>query len=113
MSLEAAGGMPMRRLLTLMLPIAVMALAGPPADGASPRDSIVVSASWLAEHIGDADLVLLHVGDRAEYERAHLPGARFVSLADLSVSDQSREGLHLEMLPPDVLRQRLESFGIS
>ena len=84
------------------------------ADAAlSPRDALVRPVSWLAAHLNDPDLVLLHVGDRAEYDAAHLPGARYISMDDLSVSDHSGVGLHLEMLAPDVLRQHLQSFGIS
>jgi thiosulfate/3-mercaptopyruvate sulfurtransferase len=36
----------------------------------------LVSADWLREHLGDPDLAIVHIGgDRAEYERGHLPGA--------------------------------------
>jgi thiosulfate/3-mercaptopyruvate sulfurtransferase len=80
---------------------------------ASPRASIVVDPAWLAQHINDADLVLLHVGDKAEYEAGHIPGARYVSLDDISVSDHSEKGLMLEMPSADDLRQRLEKLGIS
>ena len=89
-------------------------LVSPHADAAqSPRDALVRPVSWLAAHLKDPDLVLLHVGDRGEYDAAHLPGARYISMDDLSVSDHSGVGLHLEMLAPDVLRQRLQAFGIS
>ncbi|MEO8360591.1 MAG: rhodanese-like domain-containing protein [Vicinamibacteria bacterium] len=77
----------------------------------SPRDSLVVSASWLAEHLLDPDLVLLHVGDRKEYATSHIPGARFVGLDDIATSDHS--GLMLEMLPPETLHDRLAILGIS
>ena len=92
---------------------AVAVVASLPVLGASPRDRLVVSVESLAKTLKDPDLVLLHVGDKAEYERAHLPGARFISLGDISVSDHSGQGLHLEMLAPDALRQKLEAFGIS
>ena len=84
------------------------------ASPADPRAALVVSTAWLAEHLKDPDLVLLHVGDRAEYDREHLPGARFVSLRDVSVSSDDHErGLMLEMPSPDTLRARLERLGIS
>jgi thiosulfate/3-mercaptopyruvate sulfurtransferase len=79
----------------------------------SPRQSLVVDAAWLKTHIADADLVLLHVGDKADYEAAHIPRARFVSLSDISVSDHSGHGLMLEMPPAEDLRHRLEALGIS
>ena len=31
--------------------------------------------SWLQAHLSDPDLVLLQVGERAEYDREHIPGA--------------------------------------
>jgi len=80
---------------------------------ASPRQNLVVDVSWLKAHLADPDLVLLHVGDKAEYEAAHIPGARFVSLQDISISDHSGKGLMLEMPPAEDLRHRLEGLGIS
>jgi thiosulfate/3-mercaptopyruvate sulfurtransferase len=80
---------------------------------ASPRQNLVVDAAWLKAHLADPDLVLLHVGDKKEYEAAHIPGARFVSQQDVSVSDHSGHGLMLEMPPAEDLRHRLEALGIS
>jgi thiosulfate/3-mercaptopyruvate sulfurtransferase len=79
----------------------------------SPRQNLVVDANWLKAHIADPDLVLLHVGDKAEYEAAHIAGARFVSLSDISISDHSGKGLMLEMPAAEDLRHRLEGLGIS
>ena len=81
---------------------------------ASPRETLVVNSAWLAAQLEDPNLVLLHVGDRKEYEAKHIPGARFVSQQDVSVSDHTaRTGLILEMPPADKLRAQLESLGIS
>lgn len=74
---------------------------------------LVVDAAWLAKHLDDPDLVLLHVGDKAGYEAAHIKGARQVTLQDLHVTDHEGKGLILEMPAPDDLKKRLESFGIS
>jgi thiosulfate/3-mercaptopyruvate sulfurtransferase len=79
----------------------------------SPREALVVTTSWLAAHLADPDLVLLHVGDKAEYEAAHLPGARFVTLNDIANSDRTEKGLVLEMPAADDLHARLEKLGIS
>jgi thiosulfate/3-mercaptopyruvate sulfurtransferase len=81
---------------------------------AGPRESLVVDAGWLAKHLQDPNLVLLHVGDKAEYDAKHIAGARHVSLQDLSrPTDMARGDLHLEMPLADDLRQRLENLGIS
>jgi thiosulfate/3-mercaptopyruvate sulfurtransferase len=95
----------MKKLL-LVLVVAASAFA-------SPRQNLVVDGAWLKAHLADPDLVLLHVGDKAEYEAAHIPGARFVSLNDISISDHSGHGLMLEMPPAEDLRHRLEALGIS
>lgn len=82
-----------------------------PAD--AQRDQMLVSASWLAQHLHDPNLVLLHVGSDGEYKSMHIPGARFVTLDDISVSDRSQDGLALEMPSAESLRERLAKLGIS
>lgn len=100
------------RSLAPMLFVSLMTV-GPEAGQAPPAPTPrLVSAAWLAEHLNDADLVLLHVGNARDYA-THIPGARLLTLADVSVSDQSETGLNLQMLPAEQLRQKLESFGIS
>jgi len=80
------------------------------AGAASPRDTLVVSTSWLAQHLKDPDLVLLHVGDKVEYDVAHIPGARFVGLRDISSTGPD---LTLELPPAQELREKLMALGIS
>jgi len=87
-----------------------------PAQSAASRDArarLLVSTGWLAQHLNDPDLVLLHVGDRAEYDHAHIPGARFVSLKDIDAGGHGAGQLMLELPKPDDLRQRLAALGIS
>jgi thiosulfate/3-mercaptopyruvate sulfurtransferase len=74
---------------------------------------LVVDSAWLAKHLDDPELVLLHVGDKAGYDAGHIKGARQVTLQDLHVSDHEGKGLILEMPALDDLKKRLESFGIS
>ncbi len=80
---------------------------------ASPRESMVVNSAWLAAHLHDSNLVLLHVGDKEGYDAGHIPGARLVSMDDVSVSEHTANGLMLEMPPADDLRKKLEALGIS
>ena len=75
-------------------------------------ESPVVSASWLKAHLNDPDLVLLHIGDKAEYDAAHIPGARYTSLQQMCVAHTSTN-LMLEMPEANDLKQRLEALGIS
>lgn len=104
--------MPMRNRL-LLAAIAALVLAHT-LFAKTPRESMVVNTAWLAAHLKDPNLVLLHVGDPDEYKARHIPGARFVTLSDIAVSDRSATGLILEMPPTaEDLRGRLAKLGIS
>ena len=84
-----------------------------PGISESAATSLVVSPAWLAAHLDDKDLILLHVGDAEAYRAKHIPGARYVALSDLATIMQPDGGLHLEMLPAEDLRHHLEALGIS
>jgi thiosulfate/3-mercaptopyruvate sulfurtransferase len=102
----------MRLLRSIAGPLALLLIAAAPA-AAAPRDGLIVTTAWLAQHLADPDLVLLHVGDKAEYDARHIPGARFVALSDISVTGPAGKGLTLEMPPAADLRERLANLGIS
>src|SRR5688500_18745543 len=90
--------------------IAATATAQTPRTGAAAP--LTVDSKWLAEHLRDPNLVVLHVGERAGYDAAHIPGARFVELRGIAIDDRPN-GRVLEMPAPDDLRTRLETLGIS
>ena len=79
---------------------------------------LLVDSDWLASHLKDRGMVLLHVGSgqeptaKAEYDAGHLPGARFISLEDVSLP-MKPGALILELPPVEDLRAKLSSFGIS
>jgi thiosulfate/3-mercaptopyruvate sulfurtransferase len=93
--------------------VAAPSLAAAQAAEAGARDRLVVSAAWLAEHVKDPDLVLLHVGTKPTYDAGHIANARFVTLRDVMAGDPSATTLTLELPPVDVLRDRLAALGIS
>ena len=82
--------------------------------GPEARQQLVVSTAWLSDHLKDPNLVVLHTGTRAEYDAAHIPGARFLTLGEIAVTDSSTPaGLTLQMPDANDLRARLEKIGIS
>ena len=86
----------------------------PAQMSAPPSAPVTVSTDWLSKHLNDPNIVLLHVGNRKEYDAGHIPGARYVALEDISVSSHDHDnGLMLEMPKPDSLRAQLEALGIS
>lgn len=101
------------RFVTLLAIIATM-VPPRPSGGQTPRESLLVTPQWLSQHLGDPDLVILHVGPRAAYDTAHIAGARYLDLSVIGTHDHdSPTGLMLQMPHADTLRARLESLGIS
>ena len=112
-------GFPIMTKLLCITALALTAFAPAAAtaqpDGAAARSKLVVTAAWLAEHLAQPDIVLLHVGNKDTYDAGHIPGARHVDYRTTLAAPGGggTSALTLEMLPPDVLRERLAGLGIS
>src|SRR5207249_2888961 len=75
------------------------------------RQSMIVSTDWLVRHLNDDGLVLLQVGDKSEFTAAHISGAQFIQLTDISMP--RGQGLTLELPPVDQLKATFEKLGVS
>ena len=77
--------------------------------------SLLVETDWLSQHLNDRGLVILHVGSRAEYDAAHIPGARFITEEDVAAphDHNNPKDMMLELPPIDTLRTKVASLGIS
>lgn len=73
---------------------------------------MTVTVDWLDKNINDSKLVLLHIGQRPEYDAGHIAGAAFISLQDISAPPVA-DGLSLELPTAEQLRPTLEKLGIS
>lgn len=81
---------------------------------ADPRAAMLVSTEWLGSHLNDPNIVLLHVGERREYDEGHIPGARFVTAEDMAEMGHDKPGgLMLQMPAAEKLRENLAKLGIS
>ncbi len=72
---------------------------------------MLVSTAWLAQRLGDTSIVVIHVGSEQEYAQGHIPGARLLSLAEVSVTDG--RGLRLELPPVSALEATFGRLGVS
>lgn len=78
----------------------------------------LVSTDWLAKHLRDPDLRVLDASwympaqnrnGRAEYEAAHIPGARFFDIDE--ISDQRSNLPHMAP-PPEKFISRMRAMGV-
>jgi thiosulfate/3-mercaptopyruvate sulfurtransferase len=90
--------------------ICLLSLSYREAQGKT-RSSMIVSTEWLGQHLTDKSLVLLHVGDKKEYDAAHIPGAQFIQTTDISAPRGT--GLILELPAVEQLTATFEKFGVT
>ncbi|MBZ5585237.1 MAG: hypothetical protein LAQ30_24135, partial [Acidobacteriia bacterium] len=86
-------------------------LAAPLVLNAAPDPSILVSGDWLAGHLKDESLVILHVGSQKDYDAGHIPGARLVTLGEISITNE--RGVRLELPPVSALEHAFGRLGVS
>ncbi len=74
------------------------------------RSQMLVTTDWLAQHLNDPKVVLLHIArESAHYEAGHIPGARFVAWSDLVAT---RNGVANELPPVEQLQKLFERLGV-
>ena len=92
--------------------------AKPSGAAVPPRNDLLVSAAWLDGHLHDVNLVLLHIGDKEEFQKQHIPGAQFLALPDISAPHNMTDNasmnnsLMLELPPVAQLQEAFETRGI-
>ena len=74
-------------------------------------ESPIVSTQWLAEHLNDPNVVVLHLASiRRDYTAGHIPGARFLWFNDVAPSTPD---LNTELPSVAHLDSLFESLGVS
>lgn len=93
--------------MRLLLPLLLIVSAG---LSQQLQTHLVVSTRWLALHLNDPAVVVVHVGrDRAGYTAGHIPGARFLGWDQFTLT---RDGLPVELPPIPKLVECFENLGI-
>lgn len=91
----------MSLILAVLFSISV---ATPPSSA-----GMLVSTEWLAAHHGDANVIIVEIGERSDYYKAHIPGARFIA-TDQLVTD--RADIPDELPPVPALEDAFGKAGI-
>jgi len=74
-------------------------------------DSLLISATQLRERLTHGNVVVLNIGELAEFKAGHIPGARFLPYEAISTGRGT--GLVLEIPSPAQLDSLFESLGVS
>lgn len=102
----------------MRFPIAVLLLAlslraAPVCGGVRDRSTMLVSTAWLAEHLRDPKLVVVAIGQEAEFAAAHIPGAVALDYRSLALPVTAEQPLNLQLPPvPDVVKV-FAALGVS
>lgn len=100
-------------LVFLFVPIIAFGLQGPgaaPAGTDFVRSEMLVSTKWLADHLKDPNVVILHVADNlSDYKRGHIAGARFLAMKKF-VTDNGP--ITTELPSVEQLQQTFSELGI-
>ncbi|HEX6186431.1 MAG TPA: sulfurtransferase [Pyrinomonadaceae bacterium] len=71
---------------------------------------MIVSTAWLAAHLNDPKVVILHVArERAHYDGGHIPKARFVGWGEITTT---RDGVPNELAPVAELQKLFARLGV-
>ncbi len=104
-------------MLAILL-ASLLAAPGPAPAAKVPvsPEPMLVSTAWLAERLGQPDLLVFHVGDdrtRASYEAAHIPGAQFLHPWNELAAPRAEGALSRELPDPAVLQANLRAKGVT
>ena len=94
---------------------ALMCLALGGTARAQGQPESLVDVAWLSQHLTDRGLLVLHVGDKADFEAGHIGGARLITEEDVSAPHDMKNprDMMLELPPVEALRAKVAAFGVS
>jgi len=102
----------MLRMLCVLLLSATTLAAGQQPSGVTPRarPEMLVSTTWLADHLKDPNVVVLHIADDLnDYKRGHIPGARYLAFNKITFDNGP---VSVELPGVEQLRQAFQELGV-
>lgn len=93
------------------LPVLLLILIVPSLYSTGIENKILISTNWLAEHLSDPELVILHIGKKDEFDKEHIPKARAISMKELIIDYEN--GFRHELPDDEKLQSVLRNVGIN
>jgi thiosulfate/3-mercaptopyruvate sulfurtransferase len=79
-------------------------------DKSRVRSEMLVSTDWLAKHLNDREVFVIHVAaERKHFDDGHIPGARFLSSKEILTT---RNGVANELPAVTDLQKVFEQLGV-
>ncbi len=95
-------------LLGILVWVATRAAA--PQEPRAQEHKLLVSTEWLAQRLGEPNLVIIHVGrDSSSYRAGHIPGASLLVLSSILIQPPN---LPNELPPVEHLVRAFEAVGV-
>ena len=99
-----------KTLIATLICLVLIGMGTANATGSEGGSKLLVQTNWLAAHLNDSNVVVLHVApNRSSYDAGHIPGARFLPLSDVAVT---RNGLLNQLPTVDAMKTAFEHVGI-
>jgi thiosulfate/3-mercaptopyruvate sulfurtransferase len=73
---------------------------------------MIVSTQWLTGHLRDPEVVVLAVGQKADYDMGHIPESRFIDFASIRTAGGA-DALNTELPPMKDLAAAFGKLGVS
>lgn len=101
-------------VLALLLSFAGSAVApqqpAAAANSAAVHSEMLVSTQWLASHLNDPNIIILHLADNlSDYKRGHIPGARYLAMNKIAIDNGP---INVELPSVDQLQKTFSDLGI-
>ena len=94
-----------------LLFILILFLITPLLYCSATGSKILVSTNWLAEHLNNPDIVILHIGKKDDFDKEHIPGARIISMRELMVDYEN--GFRHELPDDGKIQSVFRNTGIN
>lgn len=81
--------------------------------GHGTRASMLVTSKWLADRLNDANLVVIGIGQKAEFDAAHIPGSLFLDYNSIVLRPTPERPNSYELPPMADLAAAFGNLGVS
>lgn len=99
-------------ILTLFA-AAALPLVAAPCGGHGTRATMLVNTKWLAEHLNDPNLVVIGIGQKGEFDAAHIPGSQFLDYNTIVLRPAPERSNSYELPPMADLAKSFGDLGVS